>query len=226
MSKRLCGTALIRYPRFLLCATACILTMNVQTVLADNETANSKSQAILAYSNTNQQCIEASLMGDVLTLKKKNGKAESMSMNAVNRLKEQDFRTMWNLFCFYVVKDIWQSMKRQEKLMGQANFTLEIRADGTYDVKRHALYVPGCAPCLQNAPMPLKAREFWQQIKKSVANIERKEMKIPGEDVESVKLELVAGRDLQVFPRYPFGTYKKLLVRKKDGSINRTLPPN
>lgn len=195
-------------------------------MLAADGAAGSKSRAIFAYSNTNKQCIEASLMGDVVTMKKNNGKTESMSMNALNRLKGQDFRTMWNLFCFYVVKDTWQSMKRQSKLMGQANFTLEIRADGTYAVKRHALYVPGCAPCLENAPIPPKAKEFWQQIKESIANIERKEMKIPGDDVESVKLELVAGRDLQVFPRYPFSTYKGLLVRKKDGSITRAPTSN
>jgi hypothetical protein len=215
---------LIKRFLFSLSALVCILPLNVQMVLAGNDAADSKSKAIYVYSNTNQQCIEASLMGDVLTLKKKNGKTETMSMNAVNRLKEQDFRTMWNLFCFYVVKDVWQSLKRQSKLIGQANFTLEMRADGTYAVKRHALYVPGCAPCLENAPVPLKAREFWEQIKKSIANIERKEMKIPGDDVESVGLELVVGRDLQVFPRYPFGTYKKLLVRKKDGSITHALP--
>lgn len=215
---------LIKLLHYFLGATACILTLNVQTVLAANDPTLGKSQAIFAYSNTNQQCIEASLMGDVLTVKKKNGKTELMSMKAVNRMKEQDFRTMWNLFCFYVVKDIWQSMRRQEKLMGQATFTLEIRADGTYDVKRLALYIPGCAPCIGNAPVPKKAREFWKQIMESIANIESVEMKIPTDTVKSVKFDLVAGRDLQVFPRYPFGTCKKLLVRDKDGSITRALP--
>ncbi len=216
----------IRCVRHILGTSVCILTLNAQTVLAADDGAAGKSHAIFAYSNTNQQCIEASMMGDILTLKKKNGKTELMSMKAVNRLKEQDFRTMWNLFCFYVVKDVWQSMRRQEKLMGQASFTLEIRADGTYDVNRHALYVPGCAPCLGNAPVPLKAREFWKQIMESIANIESVEMKIPSDTVKSVKLELVAGRDLEVFPRYPFGTCKKLLVRNKDGSITRALPSN
>lgn len=202
-------------------AVFCIQTLNVQAVLAANDAADGKNLDIFAYSNTNQQCIEAALIGDVLTLKKKNGKTEPMSMKALNRLKEQDLRTMWNLFCFYVVKDVWQSMRRQTKLMGQANFTIEIRSDGTYAVKRHALYVPGCPPCLENAPVPLKAREFWKQIEESIANIENKEMKIPSANVKSVKLEIVAGRDLEMFPRYSFGSYRGLLVRDKSGNIKR-----
>jgi len=204
-------------------AAVCIHILNAQTVFAATDAANGKSLDIFVYSNTNQQCIEASLIGDMLTLKKKNGKTELMSMKALNRLKEQDFRTMWNLFCFYVVKDVWQSLRHQTKLMGQANFTLEVRDDGTYAVKRHALYVPGCPPCIGNAPVPPKAREFWKQIEESIANIESKEMKIPGDNVKSVKLEIVAGRDLEMFPRYSFASYKGLLVRDKDGNIKRAL---
>ncbi len=205
---------------FFLAATACVLSLNSQVGLVANA-AEEKNRDIFAYSNTNPDCIEASILGDVLTLYRNGGKTEKLSIRALNTKSEHELRTMWNLFCFYVVKDVWQKLRSQSKLIGQVNLTLEIRANGTCGVERHALYVPGCPPCFGNGPVPPKAKEFWQQIKEAVSNIELKQMKIPSDGVESVKVELVAGRDAQAFPRYQFDAYKGFLVRDKTGKINR-----
>ncbi len=212
----------------LLCA-AFILTLNGQSAFAKPIDASSSSSSgsktqeseIVAFSLDNLNLIEAALIDDVLLLKRSNGKTEKLSVKALNRAAKDQSRTLWNLYCFYIVKDVWRSLRHQEKLIGQANFTLEVRNDGTYALKRQALYVPGCRPCIENEPAPAKAQEFWRQIKESIASIEFKLMTIPDQKVNSVSLEIVAGRDMEKFPRYSFHKYKSLLVRDKTGKISR-----
>jgi hypothetical protein len=198
--------------------------LNAQSAFAKPNTASSsqtQESEIVAFSLDNLNLIEAALIDDVLVLKRSDGKREKLSVKELNRAAKDQSRTLWNLYCFYIVKDVWRSLRHQSKLIGQANFTLEVRSDGTYTVKRHALYVPGCRPCIENEPVPTKAQEFWQQIKESIANIEFKLMTIPDRKVNSVSLEIVAGRDLERFPRHAFFKYKGLLVRDKTGKISR-----
>ncbi len=221
----------------LLCA-AYILTLNGQSAFAKPIDASSSSSSssgsgsqtqeseIVAFSLDNLNLIEAALIDDGLLLKRSNGKIDKLSVKALNRAAKDQSRTLWNLYCFYIVKDVWRSLRHQEKLLGQANFTLEVRNDGTYTVKRHALYVPGCHPCIENEPAPKKAQEFWQQITESIASIELKLMTIPDRKVNSVSLEIVAGRDLKLFPRHPFFKYKGMLVRDKTGKTNRAPTQN
>ena len=188
---------------------------------ADPPVPNSKDGTILAYSTENTQCIEAAIVGDVLTLKKKDGSIEKLSMRALNRKGVSDVSTMWNLYCFYIVKDVWRGLIHQEKLMGQANVTLDVSKDGKYKIIRRAIYVPGVPTCLNDAPVPAGAREFWKQAKTCIDSVEFADMTIPGNNIESIKIDVIFGRDLEVFPRCAFWNYKNILLRDKWGKIKR-----
>lgn len=217
---------------FFLSVTACVLTLNAQSAFAKPVVSNNSSSSsisgsrktqeseIVAFSIDNLNLIEASLIDDALLIKRANG-CEKLSVKALNRAGKDQSRTLWNLYCFYIVKDVWRSLRHHSKLIGQANLTLEIHADGSYQIRRHALYVPGCRPCIESEQVPAKAQEFWQQIKESIANIEFKQMTIPDKKAQSVSLEIVAGRDVERFPRYSFYHCKGLLVRDKTGHITR-----
>lgn len=210
---------------YYLLSAACILTLNALPAVAKPNTADKSRQTqeseIVAFSLDNKNIIEGALIADVLHLKRKSGKTDQLSVKGINLAAKDESRVLWNLYCFYVVKDVWRLLRHEEKLIGQANLTLEARSDRTYKIKRHALYVPGCRPCIENEPVPPKAHAFWKQVQSSFANIEFQQMKIPDSSVDSLTMEIVVGRDLSTFPRYPFAKYKGLLVRDKRGDIKR-----
>jgi hypothetical protein len=194
---------------------------NSSSSSSSSSSSETQESEIVAFSLDNKNVIEGALIDDVLHLKRKNGKTDRLSVKGINRAANDESRVLWNLYCFYVVKDVWRLLRHEEKLIGQANLTLVVHSDRTYRIKRHALYVPGCRPCIENDPVPPKAQAFWKQVQASFANIEFQQMKIPDSTVESLTMEIVLGRDLSKFPRYPFVKYKGLLVRDKKGDIKR-----
>jgi len=200
---------------------SCIFALNVLPMFSASQDAEKIDGTILAFTNTSQTHIEASIVCDVLTLRLKDGKTQRMSMREMNRKGPNDVTAMWNLFCFYIVKDIWRGLIHTDKVMGQANISLEITSDGKHKVTRKAVYVPGCMPCLGNGPLPAKAKEFWKGVSSAVEYIEFKEMKIPDFKVASATIDVVCGRDQEVFPRYPFCDYQGILKRDKEGLIHR-----
>ena len=190
------------------------LLMNASPAIAASSDTEKRDGTILAFTNTSQTHIEASIVCDVLTLRLKDGKTQRMSMRELNRKGPNDVTAMWNLFCFYVVKDIWRGVIHTDKTMGQANISLEITADGKHKVTRNAIYIPGGKPCIgAKGPLHPKAQAFWKQALECVEYIEFSQMKIPDSKVASVTLDIVLGRDLDSFPRYSFCNYQGFLKR-------------
>ena len=71
--------------------------------------------------------------------------------------------------------------------------------------------------------MPPEVRKFWRQAQGTIDYIEFKQMKIPDANAQSVTLELIVGRDLEKFPRYPAGNLKGgILLRDKSGKITQS----
>ena len=173
-----------------------------------------KDGTILAFTNTSRTHIEASIVCDKLTLKLKDGRTEKMSMRQLNSKGASDVTAMWNLFSFYIVKDIWRGLIHSDKLMGQANIALTITSDGKHKIDRKAVYVPDCKPIIgDKEKLTGKAQVFWKQVRECVEYIEFAQMKVPDDKVASVTLDIVMGRDLDVFPRYAFCEYQGLLKR-------------
>lgn len=194
-------------------ALSCFLTLSAAPAFcaASDE---KKDGTILAFTNKSKTHIEAAVVCDVITLKLKDGKTRKMSMRALNSKGASDATAMWNLFCFYVVKDIWRGVIHTHELMGEANISLEISSDGKHKVIRRAVYAPQCKPCVgAAAPLPPKAQEFWQKAQNCVDYIEFAQMKIPDNKVASVTLDVAYGRDRDLFPRYSFCNYQGLLKR-------------
>ena len=193
---------------------SCIFALNVLPIFSASRDAEKIDGTILAFTNTSQTHIEASIVCDTLTLRYKDGKTQKMSMRELNRKGSNDVTAMWNLFCFYIVKDIWRGVTHTDKVMGQANISLKITADGKHEVTRKAIYIPGSKPCIgAKAPLPPKVQAFWKQALECVEYIEFSQMKIPDSKVASVTLDIVFGRDLDTFPRYSFCNYQGLLKR-------------
>lgn len=198
-----------------------VLTAGIPAAFSLSPDTEKKDGTVLAYTNTSRTHIEASIVCDSLTLKYKDGKTKKLSLRSLNSKGATDVTAMWNLFSFYIVKDIWRGLIHSDKVMGQANISLEITSDGKHKVTRKAVYVPGCKPCLGNGPLPAKAQEFWKGAYSAVEYIEFKEMKIPDFKVASATMDVVYGRDREVFPRYPFCDYQGILKRDKEGFIYR-----
>lgn len=197
------------------------LTAGIPAAFSLTPDTDKKDGTVLAYTNTSRTHIEASIVCDSLTLKYKDGKTKKLSLRSLNSKGATDVTAMWNLFTFYIVKDIWRGLIHSDKVMGQANISLEITSDGKHKVTRKAVYIPGCKPCLGNGPLPAKAQEFWKGAYSAVEYIEFKEMKIPDFKVASATMDVVFGRDREVFPRYPFCDYQGILKRDKEGYIYR-----
>lgn len=173
-----------------------------------------KDGTILAFTTASRTHIEASIICDKLTLKLKDGRTEKMSMRQLNSKGASDVTAMWNLFCFYIVKDIWRGQIHTDKLMGQANFALTLTSDGKHKIERKAVYIPDCKPVIgEKEKLTGKAQLFWKQVCECVEYIEFAQMKVPDDKIASVTLDIVAGRDLDVFPRYAFCDYQGLLKR-------------
>lgn len=206
-----------------LASAMCLLTLTAGIPAAFSLTPDTEKEdgTVLAYTNTSRTHIEAAIVCDSLTLKYKNGKTKKLSLRSLNSKGPTDVTAMWNLFTFYIVKDIWRGLIHTDKVMGEANISIEITSDGKHKVTRKAVYVPGCKPCLGNGPLPAKAQEFWKGASSAVEYIEFKEMKIPDFKVASATMDVVYGRDREVFPRYPFCDYQGLLKRDKEGFIHR-----
>lgn len=193
---------------------SCIFALNVLPVFSASQDAEKIDGTILAFTNTSQTHIEASIVCDTLTLRYKDGKTQKMSMRQLNSKGTSNVTAMWNLFCFYIVKDIWRGVTHTDKVMGQANISLEITTDGKHKVTRKAIYIPGSKPCVgAKVPLHPKANAFWKQALECVQYIEFSQMKIPDNKVASVTLDIVLGRDLDSFPRYSFCNYQGLLKR-------------
>lgn len=202
----------------------CAYVLSAFPAFSKPEISDKKDRTILVYTQENTSCIEAAILGDVLKLKKKDGTVKEMSMHALNAKGVNDVSTMWNLYCFYIVKDIWRQLTHEDKLMGQANLTVDVTKDGKFKIIRHGLYVPGCPPCLNDAPVPEKAQKFWKQAQNCIKYIEFNDMSIPGKDIESVKFDTIFGRDMEVFPRHEFCNIKGVLLRDMWGKIKREKP--
>lgn len=197
------------------------LTADIPPAFSLTPDNDKRDGTVLAYTNTSRTHIEASIVCDSLTLKYKDGKTKKLSLRALNSKGASDVTAMWNLFTFYIVKDIWRGLIHTDKVMGQANISLEITSDGKHKVTRKAVYVPGCKPILGNSTLPAKAQEFWKGASSAVEYIEFKDMKIPDFKVASATMDVVYGRDRDVFPRYPFCDYQGILKRDKEGYIYR-----
>lgn len=194
-------------------ALSCFLTLSAAPAFCASQEAK-KDGTILAFTNKSRTHIEASIVCDTITLKFKDGKTQKMSMRALNSGGATDVTAMWNLFCFYVVKDIWRGVMHTHDLMGEAHISLQIFSDGNHKVIRKAVYAPGCKPFIGGAvTLPPKAQEFWQKAQKCVDYIEFAQMKIPDNKVASVTLDVAYGRNLDVFPQYSFCNYQGLLKR-------------
>lgn len=197
------------------------LTADIPPAFSLTPDNDKRDGTVLAYTNTSRTHIEASIVCDSLTLKYKDGKTKKLSLRALNSKGASDVTAMWNLFTFYIVKDIWRGLIHTDKVMGQANISLEITSDGKHKVTRKAVYVPGCKPILGNSTLPAKAQEFWKGASSAVEYIEFKDMKIPDFKVASATMDVVYGRDRDVFPRYSFCDYQGILKRDKEGYIYR-----
>lgn len=197
------------------------LTADIPPAFSRTPDNDKRDGTVLAYTNTSRTHIEASIVCDSLTLKYKDGKTKKLSLRALNSKGASDVTAMWNLFTFYIVKDIWRGLIHTDKVMGQANISLEITSDGKHKVTRKAVYVPGCKPILGNSTLPAKAQEFWKGASSAVEYIEFKDMKIPDFKVASATMDVVYGRDRDVFPRYSFCDYQGILKRDKEGYIYR-----
>jgi hypothetical protein len=183
---------------------------------APAEVFRSKNCGVLAYSADSTEIIEGSIVGDSLLLKRKGGKVEELNMSAMNSDPKNQTRFTWNLFLFFIGKDIWRGLRlmkglEQEhilkKAVGQANISLLVNSDCTYKILKKVIYIPGQAPCT-NENTNSATRDFWRQMDASIKNVAFKSMKIPDRSAESVTIDLIMGRDYEKFPRYPAGAYK------------------
>lgn len=176
----------------------------------------SKYCAVMAYSADSTEIIEGSVIGDLLQLKLKDGKSEIHNMSAMNADPNNKSKFTWNLYLFFIGKDVWRGLRLLKglehshlikKAVGQANVTLLINSDGTHKILKKVIYVPGQPPCT-NENTNGTTREFWKQMEASMKNVDFKSMKIPNRDAQSVTVEMIMGRDYERFPRYPAGAYK------------------
>jgi len=191
----------------------------------------SKGAAVVAYSADSKEMIEGSIIGDLVVVKHQDGKVEELNITTLNAAAQNNSRYTWNLFLFFIGKDAWRGMRKMntydqhhgvKKLMGQANITLLINRNCTYKILNKVIYAPGQPPCTDEKTSPA-ANALWQQISDSIEHIAFKNMKIPEKTVESVTLEMIVGRDLEKFPRYPAGAIKEdyVLRDKKTGAMVR-----
>lgn len=176
----------------------------------------SKNCSVVAYSADSTAIIEGSIIGDLVLLKRKDGKVEEQNMTAMNADPNNKSKFTWNLFLFFIGKDIWRGLRLMKglenvypmkKAVGQANISLLINKDCTYKILKKVIYVPGQTP-VTNENASSATKEFWKQMDASIKNVDFKSMKIPDRDAESVTVDLIVGRDYERFPRYPAGAYK------------------
>lgn len=201
-------------------ALSCFLTLSAEPAFCA-ASDDKKDGTILAFTNKSKTHVEAAVVCDTITLKYKDGKTQKMSMRALNSKGATDVTAMWNLFCFYVVKDIWRGVMHTHDLMGEAHVSLQISSNGNHKIVRKAVYAPECKPCIgTTAALPPKAQAFWEKAQKCVDYIEFSQMKIPDDKVASVTLDVAYGRNRDLFPQYSFCNYQGLLKRV-NGAIVR-----
>ncbi len=125
----------------------------------------------------------------------------------------------WRSWCAEVTKKIWSRFREQSEDVGQATVTLVVNADGSWEILTKTIYVPDNEPFSGSQPLSKIAENFWLQVHSALGTIdEATPPTTPG--VESIKFEMVLGRDQESFPRHAACGQLNLVHRNPKGGIS------
>jgi hypothetical protein len=182
------------------------------------EDVHSKGYTFLQASGEDAESIEAVICGDRVLFHLTDGQTIVFDEHDVTNKPPQinpKFIPQSITSCMFA------NFKTKKKVLGQANLTLLVKSDHTFEILTKAIYVPGCKVYTGDTAVPQEAQEFWEQIKSAVATIRFCDLTLSDPQIKSEVFELIIGRDLSVFPRH--GTHFDGMIRRDtDGNIDFT----
>ncbi len=158
------------------------------------------------FFNSGERTVRGFILGNELHIMRSQGSSPTSA---------EDTR-LWKTWCANVSAKVWAIFGKQTENIGQANLTLVVNADGSWDVLSKTIYVPDSEPFSGGQPLSKAAADFWLQVHSALSIID--EIAPPTTpDVESVKFELVMGRDEESFPRHRACGQLNLMRRSPSG---------
>lgn len=161
------------------------------------------------FMGSGEKTLTALIVGNELHIKR----SPDSSSTSVDDSKQ------WRNWCGAISKLIWTRFGKERDDVGQATLTLVVNADGSWDVLTKTIYIPDSEPFSGSQPLSKAAESFWLQVHSALSAID--DVAVPATPgVESIKFEMVIGRDEESFPRHAACGQLNIVHRNPKGGVS------